>query len=88
MIISAGKPSINLKGRAMMLQRTRRCRIAVAALGAAVALPALAADREQPRIVVNLVGAIKAPFGPKMEGEKTGAGVAHRRRRRGRVPAA
>ena len=55
----------------MLLQRTRRFRITVAALGAALALPALAADREQPRIVVNLVGAIKAPFGPKMEGEKT-----------------
>ena len=55
----------------MVLQRTRRFRITVAALGAALALPALAADREQPRVVVNRVGAIKAPFGPKMEGEKT-----------------
>src|SRR5690349_12104106 len=34
-------------------------------------LPTLAADREQPRIVINLIGGIKAPFGPKMEGEKT-----------------
>ena len=34
-------------------------------------VPGLAADRDQPRIVVNLVGAIKAPFGPKMDGEKT-----------------
>ena len=48
-----------------------RRRIVIAALGAAATFPALAADREQPRIVINLVGAIKAPFGPKMEGEKT-----------------
>ena len=38
--------------------------IGLAVLGAtAVTLPALAADREQPRIVVNLIGGIKAPFG-------------------------
>jgi hypothetical protein len=46
--------------------------ISLAVLSATAAtLPALAADREQPRIVVNLIGGIKAPFGPKMEGEKT-----------------
>jgi len=54
-----------------MMQRVWRRRIVMMVLGAAAALPALAADREQPRIVVNLVGAIKAPFGPKLEGEKT-----------------
>ncbi len=35
------------------------------------AIPTFAADRDQPRIVVNLIGAIKAPFGPRMEDEKT-----------------
>ena len=54
-----------------MMKRAWRRRIVITVLGAAAALPALAADREQPRIVVNLVGAIKAPFGPKIEGEKT-----------------
>jgi hypothetical protein len=46
-------------------------RIVIAVLTAAATFPVFAADREQPRIVVNLIGAIKAPFGPKMEGEKT-----------------
>ena len=54
-----------------MMKRAWKRRIVISVLGAAAALPALAADREQPRIVVNLVGAIKAPFGPKLEGEKT-----------------
>ena len=44
---------------------------AAAVLVVAAPFPARSAEREQPRIVVNLVGAIKAPFGPKMEGEKT-----------------
>ena len=35
------------------------------------AIPALGADRDHPRVVANLIGAIKAPFGPKMDGEKT-----------------
>jgi hypothetical protein len=45
--------------------------VIVAALGAAIVLPAHSAEREQPRIVINLIAGIKAPFGPKMEGEKT-----------------
>jgi hypothetical protein len=40
-------------------------------LGPAAVFPAVGAEREQPRIVVNLIAAINAPFGPKMEGEKT-----------------
>ena len=35
---------------------------AAAALVVAAPFPARSADRDQPRIVVNLVGAIKAPF--------------------------
>jgi hypothetical protein len=47
-------------------------RMIISGLCAATAtLPALAADREQPRIVINLIGGIKAPFGPKFDGDKT-----------------
>lgn len=50
----------------------RLSRYAIGALlSVAITAPALGAEREQPRIVINLVGAIKAPFGPKMDEEKT-----------------
>ena len=55
--------------RAQMTQKAWL--IAATVLVIAAISPALAADREQPRIVVNLIGGIKAPFGPKLEGEKT-----------------
>jgi hypothetical protein len=45
--------------------------IAAACCVAASTIPALGAEREQPRIVANLIGAVKAPIGPKLEGEKT-----------------
>lgn len=32
---------------------------------------ASAAERDQPRVVANLIAAVKAPFGPKISGEKT-----------------
>ncbi len=52
---------------------TQKASLVVAAtvLGFTLISPALAADREQPRIVVNLIGGIKAPLGPKLEGETT-----------------
>jgi hypothetical protein len=34
-------------------------------------LRAVAAEREQPRMVVNLIGAVKEPFGPVIAGQKT-----------------
>ena len=43
----------------------------VCLLGPAAVFPAIGAERDQPRIVANLITAVKAPFGPKMEGEKT-----------------
>ena len=55
----------------MGLRRTSFLSVIVAALSAAIVLPAHSAEREQPRIVINLIAGIKAPFGPKMEGEKT-----------------
>ena len=55
-----------------MIMRGWSWPISLAVLNAiAVTLPALAAEREQPSSVINLIGGIKAPFGPKMEGEKT-----------------
>jgi len=33
--------------------------------------PAIGAEREQPRMVVNLIGAVKEPFGPSITGQRT-----------------
>ncbi len=35
------------------------------------AVPVSGAERDQARIVANLIGAVKAPFGPRFAGEKT-----------------
>jgi hypothetical protein len=45
--------------------------VAIAALALQRAVPAMGAEREQPRAVVNLIGAINEPFGPNMTGQKT-----------------
>ncbi len=34
-------------------------------------IPAIGAERDQPRMVVNLVGAVKEPFGPTIAGQRT-----------------
>jgi hypothetical protein len=34
-------------------------------------LPSFGAEREPPRMVVNLIGAVKEPFGPVISGQKT-----------------
>jgi hypothetical protein len=55
----------------MMAKLTWGQRVVIAALSAIAALPAVAAEREKPRIVFNHIGAIMAPFGPKLEGDKS-----------------
>lgn len=55
----------------MLNERISGWVVAVCLLSSTAVLPAVGAEQEQPRIVANLIGAIKAPFGPKMEGETT-----------------